>query len=146
MRAEETVVQILNGRKVTTIINVTPIYSEGGWVVSVVATLRDVRPLEELERPRAEFLGIVSHELWTPLTSVAGPSAITPGSAHRLDPAETPHFFRIIDEQADHKRDLINDPLDVTRMEAESLVAGELNRCRLPLTSGHPLAALGLLP
>ena len=41
--------------------NATPIRSEGGEVVSVVVTLQDLAPL------RAEFLGMVSHELRAPL-------------------------------------------------------------------------------
>ena len=43
-----------------------------GAVESVVVTLQDMTPLEELERLRAEFLGMVSHELRAPLTSIRG--------------------------------------------------------------------------
>ena len=54
--AEEIVMQVPDGRSVTTLMNATPIRSEEGEVESVVVTLQDMTPLEELERLRAEFL------------------------------------------------------------------------------------------
>ena len=38
----------------------------------MIVTLQDMTPLEELERLRAEFLGMVSHELRAPLASIKG--------------------------------------------------------------------------
>ena len=105
----------------TTLINATPIHSEDGNIVSVVATIQDITPLEELERLRAEFLGMVSHELRTPLTSIKGSAATARSASVPLDPAETRQFFRIIEEQADHMRDLINNLLDLARIEAGTL-------------------------
>ena len=121
VRAEEIIIQLPDGQAVTTVINATPIFSEAGAVVSVVATVQDMTPLEELERLRAEFLGMVSHELRTPLTTIKGSAATVLGASSALDPAEMRQFFRIIDEQADHMRDLISDLLDVTRIEAGTL-------------------------
>ena len=60
------------GRSVTMLINATPIKTEDGTVESVVVTMQDLAPLEELERQRAEFLSMVSHELRAPLTSIKG--------------------------------------------------------------------------
>ena len=121
MRAEEIVIRRPDGREVTTLINATPIHSEDGEIVSVVATIQDITPLEELERLRAEFLGMVSHELRTPLTSIKGSAATARSASVPLDPAETRQFFRIIEEQADHMRDLINNLLDLARIEAGTL-------------------------
>ena len=121
VRAEEIVIHFQDGQSVTTLINATPIFSEGGEIVSVVAIIQDITPLEELERLRAEFLGMVSHELRTPLTSIKGSATTVLGASTPLDPAETRQFFRIIDEQADHMRDLINNLLDLTRIEAGTL-------------------------
>ena len=78
-------------------------------------------PLEELERLRAEFLGMVSHELRAPLTSIKGSAATLIGSGSSLDPAETLQFHRIIEEQADHMQGLVTDLLDVARIEAGAL-------------------------
>ena len=121
VRAEEIIIQLPDGEAVTTVINATPIFSEQGAVVSVVATVQDMTPLEDLQRLRAEFLGMVSHELRTPLTTIKGSAATLLTASSTLSPAEMGDFFRIIDEQADHMRSLISDLLDVTRIEAGSM-------------------------
>ena len=121
VRAEEVVVQGPDGRSVTTLVNVTPIYSEERAVESVVVTVQDMTPQEELERLRAEFLGMVSHELRVPLTSIKGAITTLLASSTGLDPVEMRQFYRIIDHQTDRLRDLISDLLDVTRIETGSL-------------------------
>ncbi|MCY3749574.1 MAG: ATP-binding protein [Chloroflexi bacterium] len=121
VRAEEMTIQRLDGQTVTTLVNATPIFSEDGDIVSVVSTVQDMTPLEEIERLRAEFLGMVSHELRTPLTSIKGSAATARSASYPLDPAETRQFFRIIEEQADRMRDLINNLLDLARIEAGTL-------------------------
>ena len=75
VRAEEIELSVPDGRSVTTLVNATPIRSADGAVESVVVTLQDLAPLEELERLRAGFLGLVSHELRAPLTSIKGSAA-----------------------------------------------------------------------
>ena len=118
IRAEEIVIDLPDGQAVTAIVSAVPILSEEGDVVSVVATLQDMTPVEELERQRAEFLGMVSHELRTPLTTIKGSTATVLGASSTLDPAEMRQFFKIIDEQADRMRNLINNLLDLTRIDA----------------------------
>ena len=150
MRAEEIVLSVPDGRSVTTLMNATPIRSEGGEVVSVVVTLQDLAPLQELERLRAEFLGMVSHELRAPLTSIKGSAATLLESAPDLDPAERHEFFRIIHDQAEHMRGLISDLLDAGRIRAGTLsvkpepseVVALVDRARNTFLSGggrHPV-------
>ncbi len=121
VRAEEIVIHLPDGRAVSTVVSVAPIFSEEGEVESVVATMQDMTPLEELQRQRAEFLGLVSQELRTPLMSIKGSAATALGSSLPFNPDETHRFFRIIDEQADRMSDLIATLLDVTRIEAGML-------------------------
>ena len=121
VRAEEMVLEVPDGRSVTTLINATPIHSQDGVVESVVVTLQDMAPLEEMERSRAEFLSLVSHELRAPLSSIKGSAATVRDASPAPDLAEILQFFRIIEEQADHMRGLISDLLDAGRIEAGSL-------------------------
>ena len=65
VRAEEIVLGVPDGRSVTALLNSTPILSDEGVVESVVVTMQDMAPVQEMERLRAEFLGMVSHELRT---------------------------------------------------------------------------------
>ena len=121
VRAEEIVIEAPGGQSVTTLINATPVRSEDGEVESVVVTLQDMTPLEELERLRAEFLGMVSHELQVPLTSIKGSAATLLDAAPDLDPAEMRQLHRIILDQADNIRAMIGDLLDVARIETGTL-------------------------
>ena len=124
VRAEEIVMRVPDGRTVTVLLNATPTLSEEGAVESVVFTLQDMADVQELERLRAEFLGMVSHELRVPLTSITGSASTVLDSAKDLDPAVVRQFFRIIKDQADHMHDLVSDLLDVARIETGTLPVG----------------------
>ncbi len=121
VRLEEIVMEVPDGRSVKALINATPIYSREGVVEKVVVTMQDMTPLEELEQLRAEFMGMVSHELQTPLTSIRGSANTLLDEASSLDPAEMRQFHRIISDQADRMRSLIRDLLDVARIETGTL-------------------------
>ena len=121
VRAEEFVIQAPNGRSVTTLVNSTSIRSEDGEVESVIVTLQDMTSLEELGRLRAEFLGMVSHELRVPLTSIKGSAITLQEDSADLDPAELHQFLQIIVNQVNHMRELIGDLLDVARIETGTL-------------------------
>ena len=144
VRAEEIVLQVPDGRSVTTLVNATPIHSEDGEMESLVVTLQDMTPLEELERLRAELLGMVSHELRVPLTSIRGSAATLLDTVSNVNPAELRQFLHIIVEQAGHMRELIGDLLDVARIETGTLpvnpepteVASLVDRARNTFLSG----------
>ena len=155
MRAEEFELSVPDGRSVRVLTNVTPIRSEDGEVESVVVTMQDLAPLEELERQRAEFLGMVSHELRAPLTSIKGSTATVLGTAPVPPQAELLQFFRIIDGQADHMRRLVANLLDAGSIKAGTLtvapepsdVGALVDRARNTfLTSGGRHAVLIDLP
>ncbi len=144
MRAEEIELSVPDGRSVRTLVNATPIHSDDGDLVSVVVTMQDLAGLEELERQRAEFLGMVSHELRAPLTSIKGSTATVLGASPVPHQAELLQFFRIIDGQADHMRGLIANLLDAGSIEAGTLtiapepsnVAALVDRARTTFLSG----------
>ena len=121
VRLEEIVMQVPDGRSVTALINATPIFSEEGEIDSVVVTMQDMTPLQEIERLRAQFMGMVSHELRTPLTSIKGSVDTLLDDAASLDPAEMREFHRVISEQTDRMRSLINDLRDAARIETGTL-------------------------
>ena len=121
LRAEEIVISVADGRSVTVLVNATPILTDDGMVGSVVVTLQDMTALEEVERLRAGFLAMVSHELRAPLTSIKGSAATVLGSPPDMDPAVVRQFLRIIDQQADHMHHLVTDLLDVARVQTGTL-------------------------
>ena len=121
VRAEEILFDLPGGRKVTTLINATPIYSDDGRIVSAIAVIQDMTPLEEVERLRNDFLAMVSHELRTPLTTIKGCTSVVLGSSDPVDISEMLQYFRMIDEQSDNLRSLVNNLLDMTRIEEGAL-------------------------
>ena len=144
VRAEEVVLSVPDGRSVRTLINATPIRAEGDEIGSVVVTMQDLAPLDEIERMRTEFLGLVGHELRAPLIAIKGSADALLEEAAELDPAEMREFHRIIAEQAAHMRGLIRDLLDAERIESGTLsvaaessdVAGLVERARSTFLSG----------
>ncbi|MXY68013.1 MAG: response regulator [Acidobacteriia bacterium] len=121
VRAEEIELAVPEGRSVRTLINATPILSPDGEIESVVVTMQDLAPLDEIERQRAEFLSLVGHELRTPLTSIKGSVTTLLEGGKAVDPAERREFLRIIGEQADRMQGLISDLLDPGRIGAGML-------------------------
>ena len=121
VRAEEMVLRVADGRAVHLLVNATPIRSEAGEIESFVVSLQDLPPLEELERLRADLLGMVSNELRTPLSSIKGSAATLLDESHDLDPAEMRQFYRLIDRQADRIRDLVGNLADMARIHTGAL-------------------------
>ena len=150
MRAEEVELSVPDGRSVRTLINVTPIQSGDGEPVSIVVTLQDLAPFEELERQRADFLRLVSHELRAPLASIKGSAGTVLEASSGASRAEMIEFFRLIDGQANHMRSLVTNLLDAGSIEAGTLtvapeptsVVSLVDRARTTFLSGgsrHPV-------
>ena len=121
LRAAEVELSVPDGRSLRILVNTTPIRSEAGDVDSVVVTMQDLAALEELERLRVEFLGMVSHEMRAPLAAIKGSGTTLLEEAGRLDAAEMREFHRIIVDEAGRMRRLVGDLLDAGRIESGTL-------------------------
>ena len=121
LQAEEMTVVPAEGPPAAVLVNATPLYSEDGDAVSIVVTMQDMTLFQEMEQSRTDFLAMVSHELRTPLAAIRGSASTVLDDTATLDPAEMRQFFRIVREQADRMRSLINDLLDVARIQAGAL-------------------------
>lgn len=102
-----------------------PVFDDEGNVKQVIEYTLDIterrRAEEQLDKLRREFLGMVTHELKTPLTAIKGSAATVLGSQRPFGAEEIRELFQIVDEQADRLRELVDNLLDVTRIEAGSL-------------------------
>jgi PAS domain S-box-containing protein len=121
VRAEEMSLHLPDGRTVVTLVNATPFYGARGEITGAIAAIQDMSPLEELERLRSEFLGMVSHELRAPLTAIKGSASLAMGRGVQLDAEQTRELFETIDQQADELAELVGNLLDITRIEAGAL-------------------------
>lgn len=73
--------------------------------------------LKTLDRMKDEFIPTVSHELRTPLTSIKGAAEILLNYQDE-DQATNAEFLGIINSESDRLTRLINDVLDLARMES----------------------------
>ena len=89
-----------------------------GEVIGSVMTFRDIGARRTVERMKDEFVSVVSHELRTPLTSIRGALGLL--AAGRLGdiPAKGKRMLDIAVSNTDRLVRLINDILDIERMES----------------------------
>lgn len=75
--------------------------------------------LEEASRLKSDFIGFVAHELRNPLTTIRGYVQTLQQDVERTLDAETiEEFYAAIEADADRLLEMINDLLDVSRLEA----------------------------
>ena len=79
---------------------------------------RKVAALQELDRMKTELLGTVSHELRTPLSNIKGYATTLLEHGSRVKRDEQREFLEIIDSEADRLRELIENLLEMSRLEA----------------------------
>ncbi len=87
-----------------------------GAGAGVIWTVRDVTERARLERAKTDFVATASHELRSPLTSIKGYAELL-GSTGSLTERQS-EFVRIIALSANRLTDLVNDLLDVAKIEA----------------------------
>ncbi len=99
-------------------INIVPI--EGEKSSGAVAVLRDITDLRKLEKVRTDFVANVSHELKTPLTSIAGFIETLLDGAYKSQDHYM-HFLNIIKQETDRMTRLINELLYFSRIETAGI-------------------------
>ena len=88
-------------------------------VLGVVAIFNDITEIRNVERMKTAFVSTVSHELRTPLTSIKGFIAtLLQDEDDYFGPEERREFYEIIDSECDRLRRLIEDLLNVSRIES----------------------------
>lgn len=74
--------------------------------------------LMHLNKIKSEFVSVVSHELRTPLTSIQSFSEILKNDIEELDLTEQKNFLSIINKESDRLGRLINDLLDIQKIDS----------------------------
>jgi len=94
----------------------TPIRSREGDVIGAVITFSDITQRKEVDRMKNELISTVSHELRTPLTSLRGFAELL--LERQFPPEQQREFMTVIHKEALRLTTLINDFLDLQRIEA----------------------------
>jgi PAS domain S-box-containing protein len=77
--------------------------------------------LERLDRLKNHFLGMISHEFKTPLTSVLGGTEFLLGNFDNVTEAEKRRMLEIIHKGGARLNDIVSDLLKIIRIEANAL-------------------------
>lgn len=95
----------------------TPMKSAEGALLGAVAVLEDITHLRQLDRLKTEFIGIASHELRTPVTSLQlSVDLLQEGTLGPLTP-EQQEVIRCQKEDLQRLDRMMRDLLDITRLE-----------------------------
>jgi CheY-like chemotaxis protein len=93
-----------------------PIKNEHGEIFAGMAMTQDITALKEVERLKDEMISTVGHELRTPLTSLRGFAELM--LEHEFPPDKRQRFLSIIHGETVRLTNLINDFLDLQRLES----------------------------
>jgi GAF domain-containing protein/nitrogen-specific signal transduction histidine kinase len=104
-----------NGRIV--LVHLAPVIFQNDFL-GTVSIFRDITHEVEVDRLKSEFVATVSHELRTPMTSIRGyVDVLLMGAAGAVNENQV-HFLNIVKNNTERLNILVNDLLDVSRIES----------------------------
>jgi NtrC-family two-component system sensor histidine kinase KinB len=121
--------------------SITPMHSKTGFMLGVVLVLRDVTKLKELDRLKSEFVMAASHELKTPLTSMVMSIELLQESIIKKLSEKEQQLFSVLHEELQRLKALVNDLLDLSRIEAGKMIM-EFDRVSVALLFEKSVAVL----
>ncbi len=89
-----------------------------GQMESILSLVMDVTDRYRIEQMKSEFISVVSHELRTPLTAIHGSLRMLASGLLDQQPTKQQRLLSIASESADRLVRLINDILDIERIES----------------------------
>jgi len=100
---------------------VTPLVNFQNEVIAVIAQGRDITAQLEAERMKKEFTSTLSHELRTPLTSIIGSLQLINSGVMGEVEKDVAELTVVAERNAQRLLDLINDILDIEKIESGKL-------------------------
>jgi signal transduction histidine kinase/putative methionine-R-sulfoxide reductase with GAF domain len=108
-------IDLENGRII--LVHLAPVILQNDFL-GTVSIFRDITHEVEVDRLKSEFVATVSHELRTPMTSIRGyVDVLLMGAAGALNENQI-HFLSIVKNNTERLNILVNDLLDVSRIES----------------------------
>ncbi len=107
----------------TLMVNVSVIRDdESGQDLGLVATLRDITSLKELDKLKSQFVAMVTHELRAPVSAIEGYLTAFLTGAAGSDPQMYKQMMERARQRARALLELINDLLQFSKLESKSAV------------------------
>lgn len=98
-----------------------PLLSADGQMQNIIVTVRDITHFRNADEIKATFISIVSHELKTPVALIKGYASTLRRDDARWDKRIVQDSLQVIEEEADHLTQMIEDLLDASRLQAGGL-------------------------
>lgn len=98
-----------------------PVFDDEGKVATVAGSTRDITQRKLQERQKEDFMGIVSHELKTPVTSIKAFTQVLQRRFAQAGDEKAASLLGKMDTQINKLTSLIGDLLDVTKIEGGQL-------------------------
>ncbi len=108
-------------RELILTLDLTLIRGDSSEPIAVVGLVRDITELRESERMKTEFVAIVSHELRTPLTTIKNCNSLLLGGGPGEITLSQERFLRMAQVSIDRLTRLVDDLLDVAKIESGRL-------------------------
>ncbi len=110
------------GGRVTLSVTYTPLIDEEtGELVNIIVSLHDITQFREEEEMKSTFTSIISHELKTPVALIKGYAQTLARPDADWDADVARQGLEIIEEESDRLEALIDNLLDVSRIQASGL-------------------------
>ncbi|NLX08376.1 MAG: GAF domain-containing protein [Chloroflexi bacterium] len=107
-------INLEDGRVIS--VRLSPVHMAGQFL-GTVSVFRDISREVEVDRLKSEFVATVSHELRTPMTSIKGyADLLLLGAAGEVSEPQQ-RFLETIKQNADRLSVLVNDLLDISRID-----------------------------
>ncbi len=95
-----------------------PLKDSNGEVYAIIHAAMDVTKQVQLQQQKDEFLGIASHELKTPVTSIKAYAQVLERMIRNEGDEKKANMVRKMDQQLNRLTGLIGDLLDVTKIQS----------------------------
>lgn len=99
-------------------VQIAPIFASYGELTGYVGSIEDITERRAIAQMKNEFISIVSHELRTPLTSLRGSLGLLAGGVYNNKPEKGKRMLEVAAESATRLVRLVNDILDLERLES----------------------------
>ena len=103
---------------VTVGITYSPLFNDAGNLVNITASVRDITHFREAEEMKSTFISVISHELKTPVALIKGYAGTLNREDANWDKETVRDSLAVIEEETDRLTELIDNLLDISRMQA----------------------------
>lgn len=118
----ETMRRRKNGEIFPISVTISPMRDRSGVIIGASKIARDISERVKIERMKSEFISTVSHELRTPLTSIRGSLGLIAGGVAGELPTQVKTLVDIAHKNSERLILLVNDILDMEKIEAGKMV------------------------